>query len=133
MVIGLFFALITLPLLGVLGRAALWGLLPFAMGAVAALWWGLRRSYRDGALREVLTLEAAEITLTRHDPRGEDREWRCNPYWAQVTLHPTGGPVPHYITLHGNGRAVEIGAFLAEGERKALYQDLSERLAEARG
>jgi uncharacterized membrane protein len=39
-------------------------------------------------------------------------------------MHPKGGPVPNYVTLSGNGREVEIGAFLSEEERKALYDDL---------
>jgi uncharacterized membrane protein len=32
--------------------------------------------------------------------------------------------VPHYVTLRGKGREVEIGAFLSEEERIALFEDL---------
>ncbi len=64
----------------------------------------------------------------RHNPQGPEQEWHCNPYWARIALHEGGGPVPYYVTLSGAGREVEIGAFLSEDERKALFTDLSERL-----
>ena len=41
-----------------------------------------------------------------------------------MTKYETEGPVPHYITLRGKGREVEIGSFLSEEERIALYDDL---------
>ena len=127
------FALITLPLYPLLGTAVLWGLLPFLLLAVAGIWWGLERSYRDAALREELTLDPRDIHLLRIDPRGERREWDCNSYWARATLHVTGGPVENYLTLKGKGREVEIGAFLSEEERKTLYGELSDVLRAARG
>ena len=46
-------------------------------------------------------------------------------------MHEKGGPVPHYVTLSGKGREVEIGAFLSEDERKALYGELSDALRQA--
>ena len=36
--------------------------------------------------------------------------------------------MPNYVTLTGGGREVEIGAFLTEEERIALYDDLKEKL-----
>ena len=36
--------------------------------------------------------------------------------------------MPFYVTLTGNGRTVEIGAFLSEDERKDLFNELSEAL-----
>ena len=40
--------------------------------------------------------------------------------------------MPNYVTLTGCGREVEIGAFLSEDERMALFQDLSRQLPPAR-
>ena len=37
-------ALLLLPLIAVLGSPVLWGLLPFLLGAVGAIWWALNRS-----------------------------------------------------------------------------------------
>lgn len=126
------FTLITIPLYPLLGTAVLWGLLPFLLAAVGAVWWGLERSYRDGNIVEELTLDSTHIHLTRTNPKGDRQEWDCNSYWARAELHPQGGPVPFYVTLSGNGRTVEIGAFLSEDERKALFNDLCEALRSAK-
>lgn len=123
-VIMTFFAFITIPLAAMVGTVLLWGLLPFALMAIGALWWGLRRSYRDAEILEVLEVVGHDLVLTRTDPDGKTQDWRCNLHWVRVTKHDKGGPVPHYVTLNGNGREVEIGAFLSEDERPALYEDL---------
>ncbi|MFP4327000.1 MAG: DUF2244 domain-containing protein [Paracoccaceae bacterium] len=127
------FAFICVPLLAVIGTVVMWGLLPFILLVLAGLWWGLRRSYRDGEIVEQLHLDDRQIRLTRQNPRGPAQDWECNTYWARVQMHPSGGPVPHYVTLKGNGREVEIGAFLSEEERVALYGDLADRLRDAAG
>ena len=48
------------------------------------------------------------------------------------SLHETGGPVPNYVTLSGNGREVEIGAFLSEDERVELFSELQARFNDYR-
>ncbi|PVA10081.1 DUF2244 domain-containing protein [Pelagivirga sediminicola] len=123
---------ISLPLFPLLGTAVLWGLLPFLAGAVVLLWWALERSYATGNLHEALVIGPDEVTLTRTDPRGDVQSWDCNSYWAQAQMYPTGGPVAYYITLRGAGREVELGAFLSEDERKALYGELRDALGMAR-
>ncbi len=130
--IGVTALLIAVPLVPLLGTWALWGLLPFLVAAIWGLWWALRRSYRDGALVEVLTLEPDRIALVRHDARRAPRAWEANPYWVSVHLHPKGGPVPNYLTLKGAGREVELGAFLGADERLTLRDDLLAALAVAR-
>lgn len=125
-------ALFSLPLLALLGTVALWGLLPFLAGAVILLWWALERSYTAGKLHEALIIASDEVVLTRISSRGEILEWDCNIYWVQAQIYPSDGPVPHYITLRGSGREVELGAFLSEGERKALYGELRDALNIAR-
>lgn len=122
-------ALIALPLLPVLGSPVFWGLLPFLMLAVAGIWWGLARSYRDAEIFETLTLWPDRVTLARHGPRGVRQDWQANPHWLQVELYPTEGPVPNYLTLKGGVREVELGAFLSEEERLTLARELREALA----
>lgn len=131
-VISLAFALALLPLLAVLGTPVLWGLLPFAMGALALLWAGLRRSYRDAELSEVLTLSPDRIELVRTNVRGPEQRWEANPYWVRLKLHPQNGPVQNYLTLHGGERDVELGAFLSPEERAGLYDELTRRLDDMR-
>jgi uncharacterized membrane protein len=128
--IGLTAALLALPLIPQLGTPVLWALLPFLSLAVAGIWLALRLSYRTAT--EDLTLSPTAITLTRHDPGKTDQTWAANPYWVRVMLHPTGGPVPDYLTLSGSGRVVELGAFLTPMERRDLHELLLKRLSAIR-
>ncbi len=130
--IGSTAALIGVPLMAVLGSPVVWALLPFLLGAIWAIWFALRKNGRDRDIVEHLTLSPAAVTLSRHGPRGKRQDWQANPYWLRITLHPTGGPVPNYLTLKAEAREVELGAFLSEEERIALCHDLERRLAAIR-
>lgn len=127
------FAMGLIPLLAVLGSVLLWGLLPFTLLVVLGLWLALEVNYRQRRMLEVLTLTPSLARLVRHNPRGRAQEWHCNRYWARPEMHRHGGPVPNYVTLKGGGREVEIGAFLSEDERVALYDDLLVKLSSDRG
>lgn len=124
-VILLAYALFLLPLLGMLGTAALWVTLPFVLLALGALWYFIRRNADDGGLHERLTLWPRAIEVVRHEPRRPERDWRADPYWARLFLHPSGGPVRNYVTLRGGGREIELGAFLSPQERAALHAELA--------
>ncbi|KPP93804.1 MAG: Integral membrane protein [Rhodobacteraceae bacterium HLUCCA08] len=126
--IGITATLVAVPLVSVIGSPVLWGVLPFFVVVLGALWVAIERSYRDGEILEELRLWPDRMTLTRRDRRGNRRDWEANPYWVSVRLHETGGPVDFYITLKGGEREVEIGAFLSEDERKALYDELTSAL-----
>jgi len=125
-------AMLSLPLYPLLGTVTLWGLLPFLILAVGGVWYALEKSYSDAAMGEELTIDPEQVHLRRVNPRGRAaQEWDCQSYWAQVHMHPTGGPVPYYVTLRGHGREVEIGSFLSEDERKALYGEIVDALKSA--
>ena len=119
---------IVVPLLGLLGTPVLWGLLPFLLAALAAIWWALERSFRDGEIVEDLAISDELVTLTRHGPRGKRQDWQANPHWVRLTLHATGGPVPQYLTMKGQGREVELGAFLTAEERRRLCAEITRLL-----
>ena len=126
--LGSTFVLISLPLFNVLGTTVFWGLLPFLLVAFLGVWFALRQSLNDRQILEQLTLSREEIALIRQNPTGEHKRWVCSPYWAKLKIYETEGPVANYITLAGNGREVELGAFLTEGERKTLYEELEHLL-----
>lgn len=130
--IGLTAALLSLPLLAALGSPTLWALLPFLIAAVAGIWVALRRNARDRSVTETLTLTRDMATLVRREPDGTTRTWQANSHWVRVALYPTGGPVSDYLTLSGEQREVELGAFLTPEERRSLAQDLRARLAALR-
>jgi uncharacterized membrane protein len=123
---------LALPMLAVLGRAVLWGLLPFAALVVWGLWLALRRNWRDRAIVEEMHLSRDEVHLRRIGPRGGVQEWHAHPQWIALHLAASGGPVEHYLTLTGGTREVEIGAFLTPEERIALYDDLARILLRLR-
>ena len=126
--LGSTFVLISFPLFNVLGTTVFWGLLPFLLAAFMGVWFALRRSLNERQILEQLTLSKEEIALIRQNPKGEHKRWVCSPYWAKLKIYQTEGPVTNYITLTGNGREVELGAFLTEDERKTLYGELEQLL-----
>jgi uncharacterized membrane protein len=126
--IGATAVLLGVPLLGLFGTPVLWALLPFLLAALAAIWFAIRRNLGDRAITEDLRITADRMTLERRGPRGAYAAWEANPHWVKLTLHATGGPVPDYLTLRGNGREVELGAFLSEAERVMLHGDVQARL-----
>ncbi len=130
--LGITSALIALPLLVVVGSPVLWGLLPFFVIAIAGIWLALNRSFKDGEVMEELRLWDDHIRIDRHNPRGPQQSWEANPHWVQVSLHPKGGPVENYLTLKGNGREVELGAFLTGEERASLRSEIFDRLQAVR-
>ncbi|WP_235931231.1 DUF2244 domain-containing protein [Paracoccus xiamenensis] len=129
--IGVTAGLSALPLIALLGRPVLWGLLPFMLAAIAGIWWAISRSYRSGTTLEVLELRQDILRLTRSDPGRADRVWQTNPYWIRAVLRP--GPVESYLVLtgdHETGREVELGAFLSPEERQALLHEVNRTIAD---
>ena len=119
---------VTAPLIGLLGTPVLWGILPFMLAAIWAVWFALRYTWKQGETLEQLRLWDDKITLTRHNPKGARQDWEANPHWVRVTDHVKDGPVPHYLTLQGGPREVEIGAFLSQEERVKLRSEITDRL-----
>lgn len=122
------FTLILIPVFSVLGTKLLWGLLPFVLLAVWGIYYALQSNHRARQIEEILTLDDTSAQLTHTKPNGETKQWACNRHWASVLKYERDGPIPHYVTLRGQGREVEIGAFLSEEERIALYDDLQRNL-----
>lgn len=132
-VIGGSFAMLCIPLVALLGTAALWGILPFALTVLALLWLAMKRSLRDRDIHELLTVSGETVRLVRRDPTGEVRDWECNPYWMRIERQKKVGVVEDYLTLQGGPRPVEIGAFLTPEERRLLEERLLGVLGRIKG
>jgi uncharacterized membrane protein len=117
---------LALPLLGLAGTSAAWGMLPFLVAALVGLYLAVRRSHHDGRLREELRLWPDLVTVVRREPDGRERRWHANPFWVRLKLRDAH--VEKYLTLEGNGREIELGAFLSPGEREALHGELLDAL-----
>ncbi len=122
---------LSVPLLMLRGTLAGWGMLPFLAATLLGLFVALRRSQRDGALHEELRLWPDLITVVRREPKGLVRRWHANPFWVRLRLREDGA-VEKYLTLQGNGREIELGAFLSPWERESLYADLGAALGRLR-
>ena len=116
-------------MLAVVGSAVMWGLLPFALAALAGLWWAVQRGWKGGGSFEEVALSPARMSVTRHDPGRPSRNWQGNPYWVRLTLR-RDGPVEDYLTLTDGRREIELGAFLSPEERRSLRSDLAAALSD---
>ncbi len=121
----------SLPLAALAGARAGWGVLPFVLAALVGLYLAARRSYADARLREELRLWPDLITVERREPKGAVRRWHANPAWVRLGLYEHDR-IEKYLTLTGNGREIELGAFLSPGERVALHRDLGAALGPLR-
>jgi uncharacterized membrane protein len=130
-VLGIVTVGLAAPLAALSGTNAAWGLLPFVVAALLALYAALRRSFLDGRLIEELRLWPDLITVERREPRGRVLRWHANPFWVQVRLLDDAR-IEKYLTLRGNGREIELGAFLSPDERVTLYHAIRAALGELR-
>ncbi len=117
---------ISIPMLPLILTTHSWKLLPFAIVPVALLYLFFKRNYRDGRLTEELKLWNDLITVRRIDPDGTEHRWHANPYWVSIGLRDQ--PVDNYLTLKGNRREIELGAFLTPEERASLKAEIEDAL-----
>ena len=120
-----------LSILALLDNGVMW-IIAAALGtALIAIWVALKASWRRGTVREELAIWIDKVHLRRIGPDGSCQVWQANPYWVDVEMQQTGGPVPNYPTLCGRGRTVEIGSLLSEQSRPELAQDLQDTFLSA--
>jgi uncharacterized membrane protein len=120
-----------LSILELLDNGVMW-IIAAALGtALIAIWVALKASWRRGTVREELAIWIDKVHLRRIDPDGSCQVWQANPYWVDVEMQQTGGPVPNYPTLCGRGRTVEIGSLLSEQSRPELAQYLQDTFLSA--
>ena len=120
-----------LSILALLDNGVMW-IIAAALGtALIAIWVALKASWRRGTVREELAIWIDKVPLRRIDPDGSCQVWQANPYWVDVEMQQTGGPVPNYPTLCGRGRTVEIGSLLSEQSRPELAQYLQDTFLSA--
>jgi len=130
-VLGLVAAGLAIPLVPLAGTKAAWALLPFGVAALLGIYFALKRRYADARLTEELRLWPDLVTVVRREPRGRVLRWHANPFWVEIKLHEDAR-IEKYLTLRGNGREIELGAFLSPDERTALYRDLGQAFGRIR-
>ncbi|MCK4862063.1 MAG: DUF2244 domain-containing protein [Rhodobacteraceae bacterium] len=109
----------------VMATSNFWMLL-FAIVPVVTLYLFFLQSYRDGRLTEELRIYSDVIAVERRESSGEIHRWHANPYWVKVKLQDKH--VENYLTLEGNQRTVELGAFLSPEERLKIKVEIDDVL-----
>jgi uncharacterized membrane protein len=86
---------------------------------------------RRARASELIMLNADELTVVRTDPRGRRRRISFPAAWLRIELERGGGGIPR-VLLSNHGRNFEVGAFLHEPDRVALFEALRDALNGAR-
>ena len=120
-----------LSILALLDNGVMWIIAAALRTALIAIWVALKASWQRGTVREELEIWIDKVHLRRIDPDGSCQVWQANPYWVDVEVQQTGGPVPNYLTLRGRGCTVEIGSQLSEQAHPELAQDLQDTFLSA--
>jgi uncharacterized membrane protein len=111
--------------------AGAWPVFGFFGLDVLIVWLAFRASYRAARRSERLVLTDDALTVERISPRGARRSWRFQPYWLSVVFDDNGRPGTPLL-LRSHGKALEIGAFLAPHEKRALSETLRAELRRLR-
>jgi len=115
---------------GLLAGLAAWAgnvLAPaFAVLELGVLAYCLRRVWCASGFGQLIVLSATELSVTSARNAATAR---FHPYWVRVELEPgRERGWPSRLVLRSHGRALEIGAFLNDDERRELAQRLTELL-----
>jgi uncharacterized membrane protein len=98
------------------------------VAVVGAAFVGVRRRL---AREETIAFTPDAVVVRRHP---SSRDVRFQTGWVRVEDEPGATPnARHRLLLGSHGRRVEIGAFLAEGEREELKHRVIEALATVKG
>lgn len=122
-------AVLTIPLIPVLGSKAIYVLGGFALLDLALLYGLIGLTYRSGRVREIVQIWPDRLRIERIEPAGARLHWDAHPHWVRVELHQTRR-IKDYLVLSSAGRSVELGAFLTPEERRSLADRLREALAQ---
>lgn len=120
------FACVAIPSLSLslyLGFSGFWYFLPVSLAVLAGLAAGLWVGYWRTQLREVVSVEGESIAIERGHHHPEERH-EFQRGWAQVVIEPADRQDHNRLYIRSHGRAVEIGAFLDDEERRDVAQKL---------
>jgi uncharacterized membrane protein len=98
----------------------LWPVLPWAGAELALLGWALWASMRRRHWTQTITVTERDVEITTRGREGE-RRIVFSRHWASVKLRGPQGWHPSRLLLESHGRTCEVGGFLTEEERRALY------------
>ena len=127
----LFFGVLCATSFGVAGLMAsqgFWPVLPFAGLEMLALGWALHVSLGNAHVVQRLAISPEQVRVDCVG-RGSEQHLEFPRHWAKVTLRaPHAALHPSRLLIESRGRAVEIGGFLTEDERRGLAARLKQMI-----
>ena len=101
-----------------------WLILPFAGVEMLVLGVALYLVARRGCSWQAVSIYGDHIEVVEHDTASERRQ-TFQRAWAQVRLERARiNGYPSRLTIRSHGRAIEIGAYLADAEKEHLALEL---------
>ena len=91
----------------------------------------LQKNFQQGNTFEEVLILKNKIIVVHKEKNKEQKTWECNPYWTRVHVDFNNPKLKNYLTLTGNGRHIELGAFLSPDERIELRDKIQNALAKA--
>ena len=103
-----------------------WPVLVFACVEIPLLAVLLTINIRGARAKELIMLDATQVTVLRTDPAGRSRQEALSAAWLRVDLNATNGTSS--VVLSSHGRICEVGAFLHEPDKASLFKSLENAL-----
>lgn len=100
-----------------------WPILPFAGLELGVLGWALAVSLRRRQWTQTIDISDTDVVVETRGPQGCARD-EFSRYWATVSRDRARGWHASRLWVGSHGRRREVGAFLTEEEREALYRRL---------
>ena len=111
---------VSFTIAGAFAALGFWPVLPFAGLEMLLLAWALRASLDRRHCREAITVSEGEVLVERRE-RGREARVLFSRHWSQVKLRrPVSRLHPSRLVIESHGRALEVGRFLTEEERRGL-------------
>ena len=131
-VAGLAAALLLLPgfIFYLLGA---WPVVGFMGLDVAALYWALSYSLRDGRRYEQITLWPDRLEVRQVSAKGEEQVETLNPLFVRLNIERDFDEHTTAIRLRTPDREMVIGAFLNPDDKASFAQAFGKALRQARG
>jgi uncharacterized membrane protein len=130
-VCGLAAALLLLPGL-IFYLLGAWPVVGFMGLDVAALYWALTVSLRDGRRAEQVTLWADRLELRRISPKGEETLETYNPFYTRLAIDLDFDERTTAIRLKTPQGEVPVGAFLNPQDKASFARAFGAALKQAR-
>lgn len=110
-----------------------WPVVGFFGLDVFLVWLAFKASYRSARAREEVQVTRTDLAIRQISPKGAVREAHYNPFWARfrVSRHEEIGITR--MSVAGEGRVTEVGAFLNPDDRESFAAAFNRALLTAKG